>query len=121
MKFFMCALYETGWCTDYLQKSECIFANDIDDARAKMAKAWGIRKNAKGYRVEEIPYIPTFRYSKTKQELESENNWNSFLQMNETTTYWTRKKRYYCGHCNKEISKDAKWCDHCGAMIEEDK
>ena len=41
--------------------------------------------------------------------------------MNETTTYWTKKKRYYCGHCNKEISKYSKWCEYCGAMIEEDK
>lgn len=114
---YCCKIEEDGWGVVYTTQKEYIFANDIDDARITICRQWGIRKNKKGLRIEEVKPHYAKITQKTTNDLVTEKVWNTFMQHAFEEKSYKRITHYFCSECTGEIEKTTKICTHCGAFI----
>lgn len=114
MKQFKCLLVTEGWMTDCIDRQEYIFAVDEAHAREIICKQWKIRKNKKGLRIKEVPFVTAEKISHTKTELISETSYAYWLGYYDSS-YYGKVTRYYCGKCNKEVRSTDRLCTYCGA------
>ena len=117
MNLYCCRIVEEGWGTEYTLEKEYIWAADEKDARELICKRWQIRRNKKGLRIEEVPIVRADIIKKERRTIKTESVWNSFMQMNETQSYWADETYYVCSKCEKEVSYGASICEHCGAIL----
>ena len=69
LKVYMCSIYDEGWMISTLEARDIILAHDESEARATICARWGVRKNKKGLKIEEIPFTRAKVVYKTQTEL----------------------------------------------------
>lgn len=115
-KIFKVSLYENGWMTSYLRQRTVVLAMDENEARTMVCKQWGIRRNAKGLTIEEVPYIKAKRTKTTKTELIRSTDYRPGLGTWDDSHYGD-VTRCYCSACKSEVSTTDTFCMSCAAYL----
>lgn len=116
MKQFRCRIVSEGWMTVCTEQQDFVFAVDEKHAREIICSRWHIRRNAKGLRIEEIPFVTAERIALTKTELISETSYRCGLGTWDSSHYG-EVTRHYCSKCKKEINEIDQLCNNCGAYF----
>ena len=116
LKVFLCSIYEEGWGITTLEKRDVVLAHNEEEARATICYRWQIRKNKKGLKIEEIPFVKAKRISKTQEKLIHSADYRPGLGTWDSSHYG-KVTRYYCSECKEEIKTFANFCKHCGAYL----
>lgn len=116
LKVYMCSIYDEGWMISTLEARDIILAHDEDEARATICARWGVRKNKKGLKIEEVPFTRAKVVYKTQTELIHSTDYRVGLGHFDDSHYG-KVRRCYCGKCNKEIVTLADFCKNCGAYL----
>lgn len=117
MNLYCCRLVEEGWCTEYTQEKDYLWAQSIEEARELICKRWQIRRNKKGLKIEEVQIVRANPIKKKRRVIKTESVWNSFMQMNEDQSYWSYETYHVCSKCGGKVSYAASICKHCGALF----
>ena len=94
-----------------------VFAPDADAAREICRDRYGIRKNAAGFHVREVPYKTAVRYSKKKRELVHSTVYR--YPMGECDdSHYSDVEHYYCGNCHTDLLVAKQdFCPECNAYF----
>jgi hypothetical protein len=116
LKVYMCSIYDEGWMTSTLEQRDIILARSEEEARMTICARWQVRKNKKGLKIEEIPFVKAKRVAKTQEELIRSTDYRPGLGHWDDSHYG-KVTRYYCSKCGKEIVTLADFCKHCGSYL----
>lgn len=116
LKIFKCSIYDEGWMTSTLEAREIILAHDEEEARAMICRQWQVRKNKKGLKIEEIPFVRAKYITKTQTEIIHDTDYNVGLGHFDTS-YYGKVTRHYCSKCQSEIKTLSNFCKSCGAYL----
>lgn len=113
---YRCKIVEYGWMTEYVKQKDYIWANDETEARTNMAKAWGIRRNAKGFKVELVPFKNTTRQKKIIEEYVTETQ--SRYLGGYDYRYLKKVTHYICKNCGHDsTNRFERICSECGCQF----
>lgn len=110
-KIFRCEFMDGG-----LYTIQHIIAESEEKARQICRDRYHIRKNAKNFEVCEIKYREAIRYSKTKNELVSSQDYRPGLGTWDTS-HWSDVTHHYCSHCGKQVDYHPEFCPGCGSYF----
>ena len=116
LKVYKCSIYDEGWMISTLEAREIILAHDEVEARAMICQQWQIRKNKKGLKIEEIPFVRAKYVTKTQTELIHSTDYRPGLGHWDDSHYG-KVTRHYCGNCKEEIKTLSDFCKNCGAYL----
>lgn len=113
---YLCSIYDEGWMTSSLQQRDVVLANSEEEARLTICARWQIRKNKKGLKIEEVPFVTAKLIAKTQTELVPSTDYRPGLGHWDDSHY-DSVTRYYCGKCNKELVTMSDFCKNCGSHL----
>lgn len=112
IKLFACTYPDFG-CGS---RTEYILAVDEDMARNIIRDKHGVRKNAKGFYVSELPFVYAERIWKKETRLVSSTAYRPGLGHWDDSSY-RQLDVPYCSQCKKETSCGGDFCPKCGAYF----
>lgn len=101
---------------EYDIRRTIVIAPTKEDARRIICSRFGLRKNAAGLDIDEIPYTEAQRVSSTKTELIPSTAYRPGLGHWDDSHYGS-VTRHYCSKCKKEIHDHGDFCLYCGAFF----
>lgn len=94
-----------------------VIAPNEDKARIICRERYGIRKNAAGFYVEEVPYVEATCFSKKQNELVHSTDYRPGLGHWDSSHY-SDVLHYYCGKCGKDLRGNRpEFCPCCSSYF----